>query len=179
MPDGHDSGPSAAYHARVFWFVSAILVLAGFILVVLIAGLVRRRLITGRQLHACQQFSAQRTALEQQFFQAASQSGKPRGLRWKECQFHGDSIFARDRANGELYALAGVTIAFEAIEGGEMEDVEAVGNLRCATAIFVNRSGRWTSEGRTAFNLEPAEALERYQESLEPLGPQDVVHQDE
>lgn len=47
-----------------------------------------------------------------------------------------------------------------------MEDVEAVSNLRCATAIFVHRLGRWTTDGRVVFNLEPPQALERYQASL-------------
>ena len=50
-----------------------------------------------------------------------------------------------------------------------MEEVEAVGNLRCATAIFMFRDGRWTSEGRAIFNLEPAETLQRYEESLSPI----------
>ena len=45
-------------------------------------------------------------------------------------------LLARDRANGELVGLAGVTIGFEAVDGGGMEEVEAVGNLRAATAIL-------------------------------------------
>ena len=42
----------------------------------------------------------------------------------------------RERGTGLLLALTPVTIAFEAIEGGPMEGVEAVGNLRAATAVF-------------------------------------------
>lgn len=78
---------------------------------------------------------------------------------------------ARDRANGELVGLVGVTISFEAIEGGGMEEVEAVGNLRAATAVF-NWSGReWTTQGRAVFNLEPREVLERYRDSLDAITP--------
>ena len=52
-----------------------------------------------------------------------------------------------------------------------MEDVEAVGNLRAATAVFDWKGGDWTTQGRAVFNLEPHEVLERYGESLEPVTP--------
>jgi hypothetical protein len=78
-------------------------------------------------------------------------------------------LMARDRANGELVALVGVTIGFEAIEGGGMEDVEAVGNLRAATAVFTWNGSDWTTGGRAVFNLEPREVVERYRENLDPV----------
>lgn len=112
------------------------------------------------------QFESLLNDLQLEFLAAAAATGKPRGLRWKECDLGDDRLFAQDRANGDLYALVGATISFEAVAGGDMEDVEAVGNLRAATAIFVHRQGRWTTDGRVVFNLEPAQALERYQESL-------------
>ena len=62
-----------------------------------------------------------------------------------------------------------MTISFEAIEGGGMEEVEAVGNLRAATAVFTWKNGQWTTQGRAVFNLEPREVLERYRDSLDPL----------
>ncbi len=111
-------------------------------------------------------FSEQREALQQAFLAAASATGKPRGLRWKQCDLNETRLFAQDRANGELVAFVGITVSFEAIAGGAMEEVEAVGNLRFATAIFVHRQGKWTTDGRVVFNLEPAEALARFQESL-------------
>lgn len=111
--------------------------------------------------------------LEPAFLAAANATGKPRGLRWTKCHLQPDVVFARDKANGELYALAGATISFEAIEGGGMEDVEAVGNLRAGSAVFVFRNGRWTTDGRAVFNLEPAEAVKRYGESLEPIATND------
>ncbi|MEK6248535.1 MAG: hypothetical protein N2C12_10180, partial [Planctomycetales bacterium] len=55
------------------------------------------------------------------------------------------------------------TISFEAIEGGGMEEVEAVSNLRAATAVFFMDGDRWDTRGRVIFNLEPAEAIERFQ----------------
>jgi hypothetical protein len=80
----------------------------------------------------------------------------------------GPPLFAVD-SKGVLYALVAATISFEAIEGGGMEEVEAVGNLRSATAVFVFRRSEWTTDGRVIFNLEPAEALRRFEAALEPV----------
>ena len=44
----------------------------------------------------------------------AAASGKPRGLTWKQCEFHDDALLAYDRTSGEIYALRGATIEFEA-----------------------------------------------------------------
>src|SRR5437660_1196856 len=63
-------------------------------------------------------FHLQREHLEFRFFILASQSGKPRGLEWVDCDFEDDVSFARDRTSGRLRALVGVTIRFRAIEGG-------------------------------------------------------------
>ena len=151
----------------------ALKVLAVGLLVVFIAQLLWRRWRAAQQQAKRQlatlEFADVREQLQRDFLQAAAATGKPRGLSWKDCQLHDGQLFATDRANGDLYALVGATIRFEAIAGGGMEDVEAVGNLRCATAIFVHRTGQWSTDGRVAFNLEPAQALERYQESLQPL----------
>ena len=78
-------------------------------------------------------------------------------------------LIARDRANGELVGLVGVTIGFEAIEGGGMEDVEAVGNSRAATAVFTHNRQAWTTDGKAVFNLEPREVLARYKGSLDAV----------
>ncbi|HZZ73430.1 MAG TPA: hypothetical protein VFE24_14345, partial [Pirellulales bacterium] len=76
-------------------------------------------------------------------------------------------VYARQRDSGELSALVAATISFEAIEGGGMEHVEAVGNLRAATAVFLFRRGRWSTDGRALFNLNPTEAVKYYQANLE------------
>lgn len=115
-------------------------------------------------------FRRNRINLEQDFQQAASATGKPRGLAWKRCELAEEGpVLARDRANGELVGLIGATISFEAIEGGGMEEVEAVGNLRAATAIFTWTGHEWTTPGKAVFNLEPQEVLGRYRENLDPV----------
>ena len=108
-----------------------------------------------------------RPALEQRFFEIAASSGKPRGLSWKSCDFDEGILLARDLVTANLYALVRVTIAFEAIAGGEMEQVEAVGNLRCATALFEWKKGAWSTQGRAIFNLEPHEVIAHYPKMLE------------
>jgi hypothetical protein len=154
---------------RVWGFLIWILMFMMLMAAWLLWAIVRPSLFTRRVQRALQQFVRNRAALESAFFQAAAASGKPRGLAWKECGFQPGVLLARDRANGELVGLAGVTISFEAVEGGGMEDVEAVENLRAATAVF-NWDGReWTTHGRALFNLEPHEVIERYGESLDPI----------
>lgn len=136
----------------------------------LIAGVLWRRWrvaeIEASRKEAIQVFAEQRSGLSEQFLAAAGATGKPRGLIWKGCELSGEPLFAIDRVTGELYALLTADISFVAIAGGDMEDVEAVSNLRCATAIFVYRDHAWTTDGRAVFNLEPAQSLERFEESL-------------
>ena len=132
-------------------------------------GLLRRRLFARRIDRARVDFARRRKTLEQQFFDAAATSGKPRGLAWKQCDFQDGLLLARDGATDELVGLVGATIGFQAIEGGGMEEVEAVGNLRAATAVFHWNGRHWTTQGRAIFNLEPHEVLDRYRDSLEPL----------
>ena len=114
-------------------------------------------------------FSKRREWLEADFLTQARRSGKPRGLEWVECEFEDEVAFARDRTNGQLRALVGVTISFEAIPGGGMEEVEAVGNLRCATAVFRFHRDKWETEGRAIFNLRPDEAIMHFKHELEPV----------
>lgn len=118
-------------------------------------------------ISARKQFSLQREFLEAKFETLASQSGRPRGLIWKYCDFQSEVQFARDPANDQLRAFVAVTISFEAIEGGDMEDVAAVSNLRAATALFSYVDGRWMTDGRTIFNLNPQQAIEHYRHTPE------------
>lgn len=116
---------------------------------------------------AREEFAKRRADLEGEFFAAASASGKPRGLRWKSIEWQAGAEFARERRTGRLAALVGVTIAFEAVEGGEMEGVAAVGNLRLGSAVFFWHDGAWRTTGRTILNLTPEEALARLGEEYE------------
>lgn len=129
---------------------------------------VRRR--KANELAACRQtFMRRREWLEARFLQTAGGRGTPRGLEWVDCDFGNDVAFARDRQNGELTALVSVGIQFRAIEGGGMEDVEAVAQQKSATAVFRCRDHEWTTDGRAIFNLNPLEAIQYYVNELEPV----------
>jgi len=62
-----------------------------------------------------------------------------------------------------------VTIQFEAIEGGDMEGLPAVGNLRNASAVFFFERGQWRTVGKAVFNMNPDEALVHFQNQYEPI----------
>jgi len=128
--------------------------------------LIRRRTILS-PAQAAANFQQQREHLEADFFHAAARSGKPRGLRWKRCDWERDIVLARDKASRELTALVGVTIQFEAIEGSDMEGLPAVGNLRHASGVFFLRGGRWRTLGRAVFNLSPGETIEHFKQQYE------------
>ena len=115
------------------------------------------------------EFHLHREHLEARFVKLASGSGKPRGLDWVRCEFDDGVIYARDRHSGQLSAFVAIVIGFEAIEGGGMESVEAVGNLREATAVFRVQQGRWSTDGRAIFNLNPTEAVEYFHKNLEMI----------
>lgn len=122
----------------------------------------QRLLAESRQL-----FGQRRGRLEKDFLDSANLRGIPRGLIWVTCEFESDVYWARDRRNGKLKALVPVTIGFEAEPGGDMEEVEAVGNLRAGTAVFVCEGGEWTTAGQAIFNLDPMQAIEHFQDELE------------
>jgi hypothetical protein len=107
------------------------------------------------------------TDLTEKFLAAANATGKPRGLRWIRCDLQGEPLFATNQATGEIFGLSGATIGFEAIPGGDMEEVEAVGDIRYVTAVFQYRDDSWQTDGRAIFNLEPAQAIERIGETLQ------------
>jgi hypothetical protein len=114
-------------------------------------------------------FDLQRPRLEKQYLEAAAASGKPRGLRWKACEWSGPPALACERATGRLAALVSVTIQFEAVEGGDMEGLPAVGNLRNASAVFFYHRGQWHTTGKTVFNLNPGEAIDHFKNLYERL----------
>ncbi len=116
-------------------------------------------------------FRKQRDSLEAQFFQLAANSDKPRGLCWTRCEWGSSIALARDKKTGQLLALVGVTISFEAIEGGDMEGLAAVGNLRNASAVFFFDGLCWSTAGRVVFNLNPDEAIRHFAGQYEPVAP--------
>ena len=114
-------------------------------------------------------FQLRREWLEADFLTRASARGLPRGLRWSDCQFEDAVVFARDRRSRQLRALIAVTIRFEAIDGGGMEEVEAVSMPRAATAVFFYDGKSWSTDGKAIFNLNPAETMRHYEHELEPV----------
>lgn len=120
------------------------------------------------RLARCQRdFHRQREPLEARFIDRAAASGKPRGLRWVNVEFDDDVLYARDRRSGRLKALVAIEVSFEAVEGGGMEEVEAVSRVRAATAEFLHDGDRWITEGRVYFNLAPAAAVKYLASDLE------------
>src|SRR5690242_1326989 len=120
--------------------------------------------------HARRLFAGQREHLEARFLSAAAATGKPRGLRWKGCEWDSRFELARERSTGRLAALVGVTIQFEAVPGSDMEGLPAVGNLRNASAVFFFDRGRWHTVGRAVFNMNPDEAIAHFQYERVPAG---------
>src|SRR5262249_30495204 len=128
-----------------------LLAAAAVLLLAIALGLLARPLRAWAERHeaerARQSFKRQREVLEARFFDLAAASGKPRGLRWIDCAWLASVTFARDRQTGLLTAFVAVNIRFEAIEGGDMEDVAAVSNIRDAAAVFHYQRGSWGTGG--------------------------------
>ena len=126
----------------------------------------------GRQVQAeraRELFKLQRERLEAQFLTAAAATGKPRGLRWVDCQWDDGVEFVRERESGQIAALVGVTIQFEAVPGSDMEGLAAVGNLRNASAVFFFSAGHWRTVGKAVFNMNPDEALVHFKNQYERM----------
>lgn len=153
----------------MFRFVFWLLPLALFAVAWLLWSQFRPRLRARQLQRARNEFIRNQPELHAAFLEAANATGKPRGLTWRKCDFQDSLYLAQDRGTGELLGLVGVTIGFEATPGGGMEEVEAVGNLRAATAVFSWNGRTWSTQGRAIFNLEPREALKRYQDTLEAI----------
>lgn len=116
------------------------------------------------------EFRRQREQAEAKFFDLARSAGKPKGLEWIGCDWIAEeTVFGRDVQTGQLAAFVPVNIRFEAIEGGDMEEVEAVGLLRDAAAVFHYQNGVWSTGGRALFNMNPGEALSRLEGQYEPV----------
>lgn len=118
---------------------------------------------------ASRRFTQHFPTLSTDFFSRAAASGKPRGLKWVRCDWLPEQKLVRERETGLLTLLAGINLHFEAVEGGEMEDVAAVSSVRDACAVFHYQNGSWGTGGRVLFNMHPAEAAERLSASFEPV----------
>lgn len=150
----------------IYWLLSFVVVALAFVF--LSPQLLRwqRRKELAR---ATQEFKVRRESLEAKFFTLATSIGKPRGLRWTNCDWKPPVRFVRDRSTGMLTALVSVEIHFEAIEGGGMEDVAAVGDVRDASAVFHYEDGSWGTGGKALFNMNPETAVDKLEHQFEAM----------
>lgn len=107
---------------------------------------------------AVAEFQRFESELQNDFFALAARSGKPRGLRWITCEWPDDVLIVADPASQLITAFASVNVGFEAVEGGDMEDVQAVSTIRDGAAVFHYHDGGWGSAGRVVFNMPPEQA---------------------
>ena len=149
----------------VWCLVSAV----GLSIVLLAMRVLLRRMQAWEANHAVRKFRLQREVLEAKFFDLASRSGKPRDVTWLQCEWQDHVTFARDLQTGLLTAFAAVNIRFAAVEGGEMEEVDAVGLMRDAVAVFHFQRGRWGTGGKALFNMNPDDAIVRLQTQYESV----------
>ena len=147
------------------WTVGALVV--GALVMGIIWWVASRRPLRPSVERARKLFHLQRERLEFRFFSLASHSGKPRGAEWVECDFEDDVSFARDRHNGRLRAVVGVTVHFRPVEGGGMEDNPNVRMPKAGSVVFYLDGSDWGTDGKVHFNLNPAEAIRHFQQDLE------------
>lgn len=145
-------------------FTIAFLTCVGVFAVPLAAWWQRREALRANNL-----FQRQREMLEAKFFDLAQSQGKPRGLKWLDCEWFDHVVFARDRNSGLLTAFVGINVRFEAIEGGDMEGVAAVDTVRDAVAVFHFHRGTWGTGGKALFNMNPSEVVEKLAAQFEPV----------
>ncbi len=141
--------------------------LAGTVALVAVSAVPLARWMHQREARgAAAAFRRQREVLEAKFFELASQSGKPRGLRWVRCDWQPGYTLAREVQSGLLTACVSIELHFEAIEGGDMEDVAAVGTVREACAMFHYQHGQWGTGGRALFNMNARDVVAKLQGQL-------------
>ncbi len=138
--------------------------LAGTVALVAVSAVPLARWMQRREAQlAAGAFRRQRETLEAKFFELASRSGKPRGLRWVKCDWQPGVTYARETQSGLLTAFVSIELHFEAIEGGDMEDVAAVGTVRDACAMFHYQYGQWGTGGKALFNMNADDAMTKLQ----------------
>ena len=114
-------------------------------------------------------FRQRREWLEAKFFDLAATSGKPRGFSWADCDFQDEVSYVVDRGSGDLLAMVGVTVRFQAAKEDGLEQDVTSGVSYAATAVFRFSGGGWMTDGRAIFNLEPGEAIRYFRGTLDVL----------
>lgn len=166
--------------------LAAAMAVAGFLFVagLYFVAVCQRTRQVRRERHtrtAVERFAIDRERLEAEFLDRVQSLGRPRGLKWGDIRWHDEVRFAvlhppqpeSTAAGGHsepvVLAFASVSVRFEAVEGGGMEDVEAVTEWRDATAVFRFIGGRWETDGQVLFNMGPEDALRRLARECEPI----------
>ena len=128
---------------------------------------VLRGLFTSSESRLAGEFCRLHEQLGHNYFEVCSSAGKPRGLIWDRCDWLAEAVLLRERTSGRWWMLRGVNLSFRAIEGGDMEDVAAVGLLRDACAVYEYEQGCWRPTGRTLFNMDTVRAAGHLAETHE------------
>lgn len=150
----------------MFFWVMVGVALAGMAAALLYRPMRRfYREVTEERAHEL--FRLQREMLEAKFLELGRSKGMADGVAWSDCEFDGDSQFARHLKSGQLVAFVEVTVHFES-EAASI-DSETIGANRQATAVFQYHHGQWGTNGRALFDMTPAEALEHFQGEYQPL----------
>lgn len=145
--------------------VLSILVLVAAVIVLLLSAKPLARWVQRRELRSARSdLRVQRERLEAKFVEIASQTGKPRDLVWKSCEWLDETAWGRGVDTGLLTAFVSCTLQFDVAEGIDPEEFPLADQLRQGVALFHYRAGRWGTGGRVIFNMTPADAVERLQD---------------
>ena len=150
------------WHGLIIVFIIILLLLLGF-------GALRRPFAQWRRQKLLELFQEQHASLENDFFNQAKASGKPRGLIWKQIDWEPDFRLAKDRRTDRYVVLYGVSIQFEAIPDGDMEGLPAVDLAKMATVVFAFEAGMWHATDKVVFNFHPDGMLQEYAARFEAI----------
>lgn len=109
--------------------------------------------------HPQAEFRARQSVLLSVWFDTAAKSGRPKGLTWTGYELLGEPLF------GDGWAVLPVLVRFEPVAGGPLADVPQANEPRPVVAVFGYARRRWSTSGRTVFNLSAEQVAERMSRS--------------
>ena len=105
-------------------------------------------------------FERDRAALMEGWFALFFETWRPRGLKLLGFDEAGETVWAKDAAEGQWLALIPALIRIEPVAGGELDDVPQAREPRAVVAVFRWRR-TWVPDPRAIFNLGPVQVIER------------------
>jgi len=150
----------------VWWIIGATVVLVVF-LGLFVWPRWRSRREAAHLVNARKLFHLRREWLEADFITLARRAIETSEVEWSDCDFDDEAAFATARSNRQLCAFVAVTIYLSRSGEGDEGRTRRSAKRREATAVFHFDGRRWFTEGRAIFNLNPLEAIERFQHELE------------